>query len=397
MPDHLKIAHIHNWHRFGGGSETVVETTVRLLQARGHQVVQRTFDSRQFMHTLRGKANAFFRGIYSPAGRKTIRHMIAESAPDVVHIHEVYPYFSPWILKDLRRAGIPVVMTCHDYRLTCPISTHFRNGEICTRCRDKNEWQCLLNNCRNNIFESAAFALRSITARTMRLFTDNVTSYTTPSHFVKDWLVQSGFPAARIFLLPNVNPVAHPEAKTDMGSYIGYVGRISEEKGIGTLLDAARRTGRPVRLAGDYSAMPELVRTAPANVEFIGKLNRDQLADFYRHAQFVVAPSTCLETFGLVALEAMSYGLPVVASRTGGLQEIIDHGQNGFLFEKGNAAELADIITRLWGNSVLIKQLGETGRERAMRDYNEDVYYSRLNRIYTEAIKLTATRGQHYA
>ncbi|MFZ5518909.1 MAG: glycosyltransferase family 4 protein [Candidatus Zhuqueibacterota bacterium] len=393
----MKIAHIHNWHRFGGGSEIVVETTVRLLQARGHQVIQRTFDSRQFMHTLRGKVSAFFSGIYSPAGRKSIRRMIAESAPDIVHIHEVYPFFSPWILKDLNRAGIPVVMTCHDYRLTCPISTHFRNGETCTLCRDKNEWQCLLNNCRNNVFESAAFALRSVTARALRLFTDNVTCYTTPSQFVKDWLVQSGFPAERIFVLPNVNPVQHPEPKTDMGCYIGYVGRISGEKGIGTLLDAARTTGRTVRLAGDYSAMPELVRTAPANVEFIGKLNRDQLAEFYRHAQFVVVPSTCLETFGLVALEAMSYGLPVVASRTGGLQEIIDDGRSGFLFEKGNAAELADIMKRLWGNSELIKQMGQVGRERAIREYNEDTYYSRLNRIYTEAMTLSENNGHPHA
>ncbi len=383
----MKIAQVHNWHRFGGGSEIVVETTVNLLRAKGHDVLLQTYDSRNLMHNLRGKAKAFAWGIYSPAGRKSIRKMIAKDAPEIIHVHEVYPYFSPWILKDLKNAGIPVVMTCHDYRLTCPISTHYRNGETCTKCQDKNEFQCIFNNCRNNILESAAFALRSFSARKMNLFSENITCYTTPSNFVKNWLVESGFPGERIHVLPNVNPISNSEPKKNNGEYIGYVGRISEEKGIDTLLEAARQTELPVRLAGDYSVMPDLVAAAPSNVEFIGTLNRDQLADFYRNARFVVVPSTCLETFGMVALEAMSYGLPVIASRTGGLQEVVNDDVSGFLFEKGNAMQLAEKMKQLWANPELVRKMGEAGQTKLSREYSKEIYYSRLMAIYEETLK----------
>jgi len=387
MPEKkLKIVQVHNWHRFGGGSEIVVETTTNLLRKRGHQVLLETFDSRNLMHTLRGKAKAFAWGIYSPVGRKAIRRLIEEQAPDIIHVHELYPFFSPWVLKNIKRAGIPVVMTCHDYRLTCPISTHYRNGETCTKCRDKNELQCAFNNCRNNFLESVGFALRSLTARKMKLFTENVTCYTTPSLFVKNWLIESGFPEERIHVVPNVNPISKLEPKKNDGEYIGYVGRISEEKGIDSLLEAARTSNLPVQLAGDYSAMPELVATAPTNVEFIGKLKRDQLANFYRYARFVVVPSTCLETFGMVALEAMSYGLPVIASKTGGLQEVVDDGVNGFLFEKGNDVELAEKMKQLCENSELAKKMGQAGQEKLNREYSEEIYYLRLMRVYEQAL-----------
>ena len=143
-----------------------------------------------------------------------------------------------------------------------------------------------------------------------------------------------------------------------------------------------------MRLAGDYSRMPDTLKEAPPNVTFAGWLNRAQLVGFYRNARFSVAPSVCFETFGLVGAEAMSYGLPVIASKIGGLPEIVEDGVTGLLFEPGNAEELADKMKLLWDNPDLCRQMGQAGREKAMREYNEDVYYERLMAAYQRAIEV---------
>lgn len=143
------------------------------------------------------------------------------------------------------------------------------------------------------------------------------------------------------------------------GKYIAFAGRISEEKGILTLFSAAARLpGMEVRVAGNGPLINELTRVAPRNVKFSGLLGPSQISAFYQQSRFLVSPSIWFETFGLVAAEAMSYGLPVIASRIGGLPEIVDDGITGFLFEAGNSEDLARKIELLWYNPDLCRQMG---------------------------------------
>ena len=73
--------------------------------------------------------------------------------PDIVHAHELYPLVSPWILPECTRRGIPVVMSCVDFRLTCPLVTHARQGQVCTKCVGGREHHAVLNNCRGSLPE----------------------------------------------------------------------------------------------------------------------------------------------------------------------------------------------------------------------------------------------------
>jgi glycosyltransferase involved in cell wall biosynthesis len=134
--------------------------------------------------------------------------------------------------------------------------------------------------------------------------------------------------------------------------------------------------------------MPEVVKGAPANVKFMGHMSRDQLVGFYRNARFLVVPSICFETFGLVIVEAMSYGLPIIASRMGGLPEIVEDGETGLLFEAGNSEELAYKMKLLWENPTLCRQMGQSGRKKVIREYNEDTYYERLMTVYDRALAM---------
>jgi glycosyltransferase involved in cell wall biosynthesis len=384
----MRIIQVHNWHRFGGGSEAVVQETTRLLRENNHEVLLEVRDSRELGRGVRGRVLAFLCGIYCPSGREAMARLVREYKPDIVHAHELYPFFSPWALLECRRAGVPVVMTCHDYNLTCPITTHTSNGVGCQLCVGGREFWCVLRNCRSNVFESIGYALRHAVGRKWRLFADNVTCYVAPSDFVKIRLVEAGFPEEIIFVVPNIVSVPEWVNEASKGEYIAYVGRICSEKGIETLLTSARQNRIPVRLAGDYSPMPRVVRTAPKNVHFMGHLDRKRLFEFYRKARFLVVPSRLPETFGLVAAEAMGHGLPVIASKIGALPDIVEDGVTGLLFEPGNSAELASKITMLWEDRSLCRKLGLAGREKVIREYSEEVYYHRLLAAYEKAIEI---------
>lgn len=382
----MRIIQITNWHRFGGGSDFMAQATTDLLKKEGHDVLLLAHDSRTLESSLNGRVSAFCRGIASPKARAEMRDALRAFRPDLVHVHEVYPYHSPWILGDCSRGGVPVVMTCHDFRLTCPVATHLSHGRICMRCAQGGAYWCALKNCRGNLAESVAFAARGAVAHHFRLFRDNVSLFVTPSQFLRDRLVASGYPSERFVVVPNmVEPVGKAVLTPGNGAYMAYAGRMAPEKGIDTLLEAAALCGLPLRIAGG-SAPPPGISAVPSSVTFTGFLETQALAAFYHEARFVVVPSRWCEVFGLVAAEAMMHGLPVLAARSGALPELVEDGETGLLFEPGNARDLSDKMTALWNDASLCLALGKRGRERALAQYSSDAYLTRLVSAYRAAI-----------
>jgi glycosyltransferase involved in cell wall biosynthesis len=385
----MKVLQIHNKYRFRGGEEAVMEWTTGLLKRKGIEVDMITRESTGLDANFFTKFRAFASSIYSLSAYRFIARLIRNTPPDVVHVHNLYPLLSPSVLTACRRAGIPVVMTCHNYRLICPIGVYIRNGKTCEAfCHDR-EYLCFLRNCRGNFLESGAYALRSAFARRFKLFEENVTIFITLTQFAKDCFKKSGIPEEKIMVLPNsVNIDYGQSTQVNKKEYIAYVGRISPEKGIETLLKAARVTGLPVRIAGDYSTAEGFVTSAPSNVTFVGFLSGETLGEFYRKASFLVFPSICNEMFPLTLLEAMQVGLPVISSMIGGLPEIVNNGVTGMFFEPGNSKDLANKMRLLWHDHALRLQLGQAGREKFLRDYSEDLYFRQLMAIYEKAISL---------
>lgn len=384
----MKVIHLHQRYRIRGGEDQVVDATVDLLRRRGVETVLVTRDSASLAQGLTAKIGAFFSGVYSFSAAGEMRRLLAAERPDLVHVHNLHPLFSPSILLACRAAATPVVMTCHNYRLVCPTGMHMREGRICELCLGGREHWCLLKNCRGDWAESAAYAVRNAVHRKLGLYRNHVHRFIAVSSFVRDRLVAAGLPAERMAVIPNW--VAPPPETADcrQGRYAAFAGRFSPQKGIATLLAAAASSGVPLRLAGDASAMPEAVRTAPPNAEFMGRLGPEAMAAFYRQARFAVAPSECLEPFGLVAIEAMSHGLPVICSRIGGLAEIVEDGVTGLLFTPGDSGELAEKMRLLWNNPELCRQLGQAGCQRVLQEFNEDRYFQQLMSVYHSAAGL---------
>src|SRR3990170_59782 len=354
----MKVLQIHNKYRFRGGEEAVVEWTTELLRSKGVDVRMVTRESVGLDNNFITKFRAFASSIYSLSAYSFIEQLIRKDRPDVVHVHNLYPLFSPSVLSACRHAGIPVVMTCHNYRLLCPIGVAFRNGGICDAFCHHHEYRCVINNCRGNLLESGAYAIRSAIASRFKFFEKNVTIFIALTQIAKDYIAKGGIPKERIVVLPNSIPTNHFQStEADRGEYIAYAGRISAEKGIGVLLQAASITGLPLRIAGDSSSAKGLISSAPPNVKFVGFLSKEKLSEFYNSASFLVLPSICHETCGLVLLEAMQASLAIIASRIGGITEIVDDGVTGLFFEPGNANDLASKMKQLCNDPELCRRM----------------------------------------
>jgi glycosyltransferase involved in cell wall biosynthesis len=392
----MKLLQLFNEYRSRcGGEPAVVRMTEELVKKHGGETMTLTRSSQGVQSTFAGKVKAFVSGMYSQSAYREMARVLDEYRPDVVHVHNLYPLFSPSVLVACRHAGVPVVMSNHNYVLTCPITTHLSKGRVCEKCVGGWEHWCVLKNCRDNWLESLAYASRSIVARKLRLFHDNVTVFLVLSRFAKQRLMQAGFAAERIAVLPNMVAIPAPRDAEFSGRYAAFSGRMSAEKGIDTLLAAAARLPDVhVELAGDGPLLDELSGQAPPNAVFRHRLAPGQMAEFYRQARFLVVPSRWFEGCPLVISEAMSHGLPVIASRLGGMTEMVEDNVTGLLHAPDDAEDLARKIGLLWNDREMCLRMGQAGRAKAVREYHEESYYRRLTAIYETAIEIQARRAR---
>jgi len=385
----MKVIQVHNRYRIWGGEDTLVNTILKGLSDHGVEVIEFIQESSSAISNSGLRLIESLGGLYSRAAYRKMKQLIRREKPDVVHVHNLYPLISPSILLACRKEKIPVVMSCHNYRLVCPIGSLFSHGEICEQCIGGREYVCLLKNCTGNIIQSGIYALRNWAARVLRLYKDNVTIYVAPSDFVRQKLIEFGFSDNKFILVPHGVPFPSMEPNCTEGRYIAYVGRVSPEKGIHVLLRAAELSPEiPIRIAGNHSEQLEILRSAPKNVEFLGHLSPHELEDFYKAARFVVFPSVNYETFGLSVPEAMSRSLPVIASRIGGVQEIVEDNVTGMLFEPGNAHDLAEKMKFLWNSPATCKEMGRSGRERAKTEYDLQNFFQQLTAAFARGIEI---------
>jgi glycosyltransferase involved in cell wall biosynthesis len=390
----MKVLQVFNQYRsMFNGEEAVVERIGDLIERHGGE-------ARLLMRTSRGIENSRIRrvqaavsGIYSRSSYREMIRTLREDRPDIVHAHNLYPILSPSVLAACRREGVPVVMMLHNQQMTCPKADHLYRGQVCERCVGGKEHFCAIQNCRDNLLESVAYAARSAIARRTKVFEKNVTLFIALSEFAKRRLVAAGFDEDQIAVLHNMATIAPQQADASQGRYFAFAGRMSAEKGIDTILEAAALVPEcPVQLAGDGPLLESLQSKAPPNVTFVGRLGAEEMARFYRESRCLLHSSTCFEMCPLVISEAMSHGIPVIASDIGGRHELVADGETGLLFEPGNARQLAEAMKTLWNDADRCVEMGRAGRWMATERFAEQVYYDQLIEIYQRAVGLVGNR-----
>lgn len=384
----MRVLHVNNWHRGFGGSDHACRTVIDLCSRRGMDVGVFERDSKVLGDGLAGKTRAFVDGIYARSAVREFDRVLRSFGPDVVHVHELFPLISPWILPRCKARGVPVVMTCYDFRLTCPVATHHNRYGVCYDCATGSELRAVLNDCRGSLAESLAYALRSMVARRFGLFSAHVDCFIVLTEFSKQWIVdRAGVPEERVAVIPCIVPAPSVGVEDPAtGDYVAYSGRFAKEKGVDLLIEACRNLGLPLRLAGNE---PSYSAIRPGDdVVCVDTPTRDSLAAFYRGARVLAVASLWEETFATVLSEAKSHGVPVVAPRIGALEDLVDDGVTGLLFEAGQVDDLADKLNKVWTDPELCRRLGAAGRDDVRRELNEDVCYERLRRVYRRVTRL---------
>ena len=389
----MKIALVHNryaWPGRGSGEEVMFEAMRELLASKGHLVFPYVRSSLELQQMRFGHVHAFFSGIYNVKAKQAFAHFLAAVKPDMVLIQNLYPLLSPSILHACRAANLPVLMRCPNYRLLCPNGKFMTAGRVCEKCSGGHDYWCFFKNCEQNIFKSAGYALRSLVARQLAIFKNNVDIFMVLTPFAKEKFIQNGFDPERIHVLSGLaDPTSFtPTTISKAGSYVGFAGRLSHEKGVDTVIQAAKALPAiDFKIAGAYAHMPQLVREAPNNVCFLGQLGREELRRFYRNARFIVAPSQWYEGLPVVILEAMLAARPVIGSRIGGLPDIIDDERTGLLVDPHDHGAWREKIAYLWEAFELCQRFGNAGRQKAEAAYSPDAFYHRLMIAYQAGLK----------
>lgn len=372
----MKVLLVHNDYGKYSGEEAVVDKMAAVFAGLGYDVAQLRMTTAGARESITGKIRGFVSGIYCPSGVEAMRKALQREKPDVVNVHNLYPFISPAALRECKKAGVPVVMTIHNYRLICPTGLFMRNGTPCEECLDRgNEWGCIKYNCENSLLKSVGYAVRNAVARLRRHYLDCIDVFACITDFQRRKLIQAGFPSDKIIVIPNSVDVIDNNKSQGEGTYVAFCGRLSREKGVDLIIEAARRnTHIPFRLAG-ASRDKELIANLPPNVELTGYLSGHALSNFYAGARFFVMASRCYEGFAMAILEAAAYSKPMIAPDHGGFSEIIGHGKDavGLLTTPGNADALSEAVRNLWDNPQESIRLGLLANQKLKNNYSTDI------------------------
>jgi glycosyltransferase involved in cell wall biosynthesis len=382
----LRILIVHNEYRAFSGEEQALRTIARLFEENSHQI---DWFLKSSAHIEGGitKVRAFFSGLHSPASVKELRSFLKQHTFDVALVQNLYPFLSPSVIPVLREFNIPVVMRCPNYRLLCPTGLHLYKNSVCEQCLGGREYWCVLKNCENNLFKSLGYALRNAAARISRRVLDYVNVFVVLSEFQRQRFIAGGIPPERIDIVPNIAPSSVVGWTDKPGELVSFVGRVSPEKGIADFIEAAAQLPQiPFAVAGNYQQMPGIDKKAPANVQWVGFLKGEVLDDFYCRSRILVFPGKWFEGFPNVITHAMAGGRAVIASRLGGVPEIVAHDKTGLLFEPGNVSQLCETISWLYRNPDLCARMGEAGRIKAEKEYSPGTVYEKWMALFKDAI-----------
>lgn len=399
----MKILHINEYYRYFGGTEKYLFNICKSLEELGHEVVIVSSSEKESIH-IPGRKEYFVKGTYGLRSGLEIKglyeELINKENPDIVHLHNTQFFLSPLILKYLLRAK-PVVKIVHDIRLFCP-GLRWKvipdSGEICNYPMGLT---CFKNGCypfypekRGPLWNLYTFFLMTYELKISK----NIDRIIVPSSYIKEQLVRNGFPKDNIAVIPHsidIVPIQEKEIKDSRSKNILFVGKLDHIKGILQFIECLsllKERNWMAEIIGEGNLRKDattLVHKLGLNdrVHFFGNLSKEELNKHYASCAMVVIPSIVPESFGLVGIEAMSFGKPVVAFDSGGIEEWLVHNETGFLVRRGNVRELADRISQLLEDASLAKKMGIKGQQRVNEHYRKETHFKRLLTVYEEAIK----------
>jgi glycosyltransferase involved in cell wall biosynthesis len=390
----MKIVIVHNSYQQPGGEDVAFAGEYRLLKQYGHTVVAYCRSNQEIdSMSMAQRLTMPKRMIFADDSKREIRELLRSERPDLVHVHNTFMMISPSIYETCQEMSVPVLQTLHNFRLLCPAWTLSREGRVCEECVDHGLWRSVWHGCyRNSRLMTAGVALMLQVHRSRGTWNDSVDGYVALSEFARRKFVDSGLPASKLHVKPNFVQ-DDPGARDAPGHYALFVGRLSPEKGVATLLSAWEKLKQsiPLVIVGDGPLRQSLECEASArglsSVKFRGWLTGEETRAAMKRAAFLVIPSLWYEGFPMIVAEAFACGTPVICSRLGTLEEIVEDQRTGLHFSHGDADDLGHKVEWAWAHRSQVGAMGKAARNEYENRYTAEKNYSLLMEIYEQTMR----------
>jgi glycosyltransferase involved in cell wall biosynthesis len=411
----MKVLLINKFLYPKGGDAISTLTTGRILEANGHEAVfwgmnhpdnpaypfADIFVSQVDYEGDSGifsKAGTAMNILYSFEAKKKMAALLERFRPDIVHLNNFAHQISPSILGVIKEHRIPIVMTMRDYKMVCPTYSMLTRGQVCERCKGGKFYHCGINRCtKRSLFKSLVNVAEMYLHHRILHIYDKIDLYISPSRFLKDKVEEMGLNGEVVYL-PNCVDIDGFEPGYDWQEQsVVYVGRISHEKGIETLIDAVKEIKEiRLKIIGDgpiKRVLEEKISNEQiSNVEFLGYRTGKALHDEIRRSMFLVIPSELYENNPRTVIEAFALGKPAVGARIGGIPELVRDWETGLTYVSGDVDDLRSKIQLMLDNKDRIPEMGQAARQYVEQELNSDVHYRNLMKIYEQAMAKAASR-----
>lgn len=399
----MRVLLINKFHYLKGGAERAYFDTAHILAENGHAVAffamehpenldtpwSQFFVSRVDYHDqkagLLSKLRAAACIIWNREAAAKLEALIREFKPEVAHLHNTYHQLSPSIIWTLRKHGVRIVMTLHDYKLISPNYSLLVRGKIWDHT---SGWRAIFDRAvQDSYLKSVICAVEKWLHALLGTF-GYVDAFIAPSRFLIEKFRSAGFSYPIRHIVQPIRPF--PEAPaTRGGEYLLFIGRLSEEKGVGTLIEAMALMPGDIGLkiigtGPEETLLRDQAKSVPG-VEFLGFQTGEAWERALLGSKALVVPSIWYENMPYVVLEALSRGKPVIATRLGGVPERIQEGENGWLFDAGDPKDLVRAIRNLMLYPEPDK-LAQAAYE-SVADARPEQYYQSLLAVYTNNSK----------
>lgn len=389
----MRVLLVHCFYRSSApsGEDSVYRNEKKLLEDNGFEVITyEKYNDNLDNHSTLNKISAGAEFIWSSLVFHELTKIIEKYKPDVAHFHNIFPQISTSSYAACKKMGVPVVQTLHNYRYICPSGLLQRKNKPCEKCIKGSLLNSLIYQCyRGSLFSTLPIVIMIIFNKIVGNFNNKVDRYIALTNFSKSRFIAGGFPKDKFSVKPNFVDFIENSEPT-IGDYVVFVGRLTQEKGVGTLIEACKKIKNiPVKILGDGELRGRLESICiqfNLNVEFLGNQPKDKVMAIIKKSRFLVIPSEWYEGFPVVVVEAYACGKPVLASKIGSLDEIIIENVTGRKFTFGSSSSLAATIESMWLDTKMLKVMANNARAVFDTQYNPTTNFKNLLQIYSDVI-----------
>ena len=393
------ILNVSQNHYIRGGSDRYFFALAELLRKHGHQVVPFTAASPKnepsewdpYFPRAADFENPgpidLLRFLYSRDAAKSIQRLLNNTNVDIAHFHIYHGKLTASILESLKKTGVPLIQTLHDYKLTCPVAVHLSNDEICEACEGKHFWRALPKRCNRGLLTRTVLSVTESYVSQMLGAVEKFDHFVSVSHFLRKKMISHGIPEDKISTVHNFVDVSDITPNFSVGDYILYFGRVHRSKGLLTLIAAAAPLKQvPLYIVGDGVGMPEVRRIVEQDgcehIQLLGFKQGDELRELILNSICTVLPSEWYENCPMSVLESYAYGKPVIGADIGGIPELIVDGVDGCLVPSGDQEALRERLLWMSEHRNEAVEMGRTGRHKMETMFNADIHYERIMNVY---------------